>query len=172
MFHEHNELIRRFEIALDRMPTDNHRIVIRADKRPVGDDARRFNAPAFDSNDVAIVIVGAQFEPRDIVLKRRNDILHRISETHRSYDALQYPILFPYGEDGYHFNIKMKNPTTGVDVIKKVSAMNYYGNRLMLRENEDNYIVKGRHLFHQFVVDMSIAKRPMGISYKKRENLR
>ncbi|XP_049306127.1 uncharacterized protein LOC105222578 [Bactrocera dorsalis] len=54
--HEHNELIRLFKIALDRMPSDNHRIVIRADKMPMRQHVRRFNTPTID--EVAIVIVG------------------------------------------------------------------------------------------------------------------
>lgn len=111
MFHEQNELVRLFRTALDRMPSDNHRVVIRADKTPIGEHARRFNAPTID--DVAIVIVGEEFQSRDIVLQRRNEQLQRVSETHRSYDALQYPILFWQGEDGYHFNIKMINPLDG-----------------------------------------------------------
>lgn len=82
-------------------------MIIRADKTPVGEHARRFNAPTID--DVAIVIVGEDFQSRDIVLHRRNSQLQRVSETHRSYDALQYPILFCQGEDEYHINIKMFN---------------------------------------------------------------
>lgn len=92
-----------------------HRIitkfVIRADKTPAGQHSRRFNAPTID--EVAIVIVGEQFESRDIILYRRNEQLKRVAETHRSYDALQYPILFWKGEDGYDFSIKMINPATG-----------------------------------------------------------
>lgn len=111
MMHAHNELVQLFTTALDRMPSDNHKIVIRADKTPIGEQARRFNAPTID--DVAIVIVGEEFQSRDIVLHRRNNVLKRVSETHRSYDALQYPILFCHGEDGYHLNIKMVNPANG-----------------------------------------------------------
>lgn len=111
LFHEHHELVKLFKTAIDQMPSDNHTIVIRADKTPIGEHARRFNAPTID--EVAIVIVGDQFESRDIILHRRNDQLQRVSETHRSYDALQYPVLFPRGEDGYHFLLKMIDPTTG-----------------------------------------------------------
>lgn len=111
LFHEENELVRLFKTALDRMPLDNHKIVVRADKTPAGEHARRFNAPTID--DVAIVIVGEEFQSRVIVLHRRNDHLQRASETHRCYDALQYPILFWKGEDGYHLTIKMVNPLNG-----------------------------------------------------------
>jgi len=68
------------------MPSDNHRIVIRANKTPFGEHARRFNAPTID--EVAIVFVGEQFLSRDIVLHRRNEQLQRVSEFHRSYNAL------------------------------------------------------------------------------------
>lgn len=34
--HQNNELVKLFKVGLDRMPSDNHKIVIRADKTPVG----------------------------------------------------------------------------------------------------------------------------------------
>lgn len=68
------------------MPSDNDTILIRADKTPVGEHARRNNAPTID--EVAIVVVGENMESRDIVLHRRNDQLQRVNETHRSYDVL------------------------------------------------------------------------------------
>lgn len=111
MLRDANELVRLFQTALDRMPSDNHAIVISADKKPPGLHAGRFNAPTID--DVAIVIIGDEFNSRDIVLHRRNNQLQRVSETHRCYDALQYPLLFCRGEDGYHLNIKMRNASSG-----------------------------------------------------------
>ncbi|XP_054734508.1 uncharacterized protein LOC129241988 [Anastrepha obliqua] len=164
-FHAHNLLVRLFKTAMDRMPSDNHKIVIRPDKVPVGEHSRRFNAPTID--DVAIVIVGQDFQKRDIVLHRRTNELTRVSETHRCYDALQYPILFWEGEDGYHFNIKMINPATGAQTNKKVSAMNYYSYRLMIRENEESHILKCRRLFHQFVVDMYAKIETERLNYIK-----
>jgi PIF1-like helicase/Helitron helicase-like domain at N-terminus len=151
-FEEHNELLKLFKTAIEQMPSDDYRIVIKADKTPVGQHERKFNAPTIE--EVAIVIVGEEFHSRDVILYRRNGNLERVSETHRSYDALQYPILFWQGEDGYHFNISMKNPTTNLDINKKVSAMNYYAYRMMIRENADNHILKCRQLFHQYIVDM------------------
>ena len=151
-FDQNNELVRLFRTALDRMPTDDYVVVIRADKTPAGEHERRFNAPTI--NEVAIVIVGEEFNSRDIILHRRNGNVQRVSETHRSYDALQYPILFWEGEDGYHFNIKMINPQTDQETEKKVSAMNYYSYRLMIRQNVNNHILKCRQLFHQYIVDM------------------
>ena len=152
LFHENNDLVHLFKTAIDLMPTDTHKIVISADKTPTGEHVRRYNAPTID--EVAIVMVGDQFLPRDIILHKRNAQLVRIAETHRCYDALQYPIIFWDGADGYHFNNKLIDPSTNKQTDKKCSAMNYYSYRLMIRHNEDNYILKCRQLFHQYIVDM------------------
>ena len=82
--------------------------------------------------------------------------LQRISETHRSYDALQYPLLFCQGQDGYNFLINKINPTTWMVIQDmKVSAMEFYTFRMMLRSNYgSNHIFLCRQLFHQWTTDM------------------
>lgn len=65
-FHQHDALVQLFKIALDRMPSDNHKIVIRADRTPFGEYEGRFNAPTID--EVVIVILGDQFQSRDIFI--------------------------------------------------------------------------------------------------------
>ncbi|GBP52099.1 hypothetical protein EVAR_42002_1 [Eumeta japonica] len=42
----------------------------------------------------------------------------------------------------------------GAETNKKVSAMNLYAYRLMVRAGEDNTIRRCRHLFNRYVVDM------------------
>lgn len=49
-----------------------------------------------------------------------------------------------------------QNLFTGSETNKKVSSMNYYSYRLMIRENEDNHILKCRQLYHKYVVDMYV----------------
>ncbi|GJY32873.1 ATP-dependent DNA helicase PIF1-like protein [Tanacetum coccineum] len=48
---------------------------------------------------------------RDIIVTNKDSGLQRISELHPSYMALQYPLLFPYGEDGYHDKIPYHSNT-------------------------------------------------------------
>ena len=78
----------------------------------------------------------------------------RIAETRRCYDALQYPIIFWDEADGYHFNNKLQDPSTNKKTGKKFSARHYYSYRLMIRQDENNYILKCRQLSHQYIVDM------------------
>lgn len=127
-FHQYNNLIRLFKVALDRMPSDEYQIVIRADKTPTGEHKGRFNAPTID--EVAIVMVGNESNKRDIVVQKRNSTLQRVNETHRSYDALQYPLLFWQGEDGYHFQIMQIN-NSGALGNKKVSTYGWNKQTIM-----------------------------------------
>ncbi|XP_067647104.1 uncharacterized protein [Eurosta solidaginis] len=120
-FHANNAVVNKFKTALERMPSDT--IVIRADRTPTGEHVRRFNAPIVD--DVAAIIVGDPTTSRDIVVQRRNNIVHRVNETTRLYDALQYPIIYWQRQDGYNITLKMIDPITGVSTNKNLSAMNY-----------------------------------------------
>src|SRR5258705_6122509 len=95
---------------------------------------------------------------RDIVLHARDGQLTRVSELHRSYDALQYPLMFVRGEDGYSIDIPQTLPLTSTShPTKTVSCMDFYAFHLMIRDNSPNLLHYFRNLFNQFCVDM-IAK--------------
>ncbi|XP_069968901.1 uncharacterized protein [Bactrocera oleae] len=147
-----NQLLQLFKRVSPQLKSGNYQIVIKADKVPLGEHAGRFNAPTVD--EVAIIMVGDPVDNRSIKITRRDNSVSRISDLHRSYDALQYPLIFWQGQDGYHINIKQCNPVNGNELHKTVSSMNYYAYRLMIRHNQDNYILRYRQLYHQYVVDM------------------
>lgn len=107
----HNQLIQLFKTVSPQLINDNYQIVIRADKVPSGEHAGRFNAPTVD--EVAVIVVGDPVENRAIKITRRDSTVSTISELHRSYDALQYPLIFWQGQDEYHINIKQCDPVTG-----------------------------------------------------------
>ena len=67
-----------------------------------GTDRRRYNLPTADKVAVILPTSIASSEPCDIVLRRQGGILQRISDCHPAYAPLQYPLLFPYGENGWH----------------------------------------------------------------------
>ena len=63
-----------------------------------------------------------------VVLHYRDSGSRYISELHRGYDPLQYPLLFPRGTDGWHVNLKLQNG-------KKLTALLYYCYHIMVRQN-------------------------------------
>lgn len=114
LLHCHNPYVRSFKSAIEAMASnmENFQVIIRADRAPQIEHRGRYNAPQVD--EVAVLIVGQEFTKRDIVLRARDNTLKRVSEIHRSYDALQYPLIFSHGEDGYSINVPQVHPVTRV----------------------------------------------------------
>ena len=53
--------------------------------------------------------------------------------------ALQYPLLFPDGEDGYHNRIPFQSAEKGSQKEKDMISMkDYYSYRFQVRDNEGN----------------------------------
>jgi hypothetical protein len=146
-----NAYVKSFKMAMEKISPDVN-LIIFADKTPVGHHERKFNAPM--TSEVAVIMAGQEHGTRDIVLELRNNTIKKIADTNRSYDALQYPILFWKGEDGYHFEMYQSNPHNGMLSRKKISAMDFYSFRIMVRSESFNILLRARDLFHQFIVDM------------------
>ncbi|KAJ8716825.1 hypothetical protein PYW07_003452 [Mythimna separata] len=102
MLHNVNPQISNFKAALASVPENerNHfKFVIRADRRPITAHPGWCNAPT--TNEVAVVLVDQECDKRDIVLRTHDDRLRRISETHRAYDSLQYPLISVLSRRGW-----------------------------------------------------------------------
>ncbi|GBP47977.1 hypothetical protein EVAR_40401_1 [Eumeta japonica] len=92
VLHNHNILVHEFKMAKDRVTSDNYKVVIHPDRVPRGEHERRFNAPT--TNEIAALVVSSeQTASRDIVIQAHDDRLTRVPDTHRFYDALEYPII-------------------------------------------------------------------------------
>ncbi|KAI9072615.1 hypothetical protein K1719_045411 [Acacia pycnantha] len=64
--------------------------------------SKQYNMPT--TSELAALIVGDfdnSYTKRDIIVKRQSGSLQRIDELHMAYLPLQYPLLFPYGDNGY-----------------------------------------------------------------------
>lgn len=106
---------------MHKLQSDNHFFVINLDNIPAGEPVRRFVAPVVD--DVGRIIVGDRINPREIMTQRRNHNLEFIADTHRSYDALRYPLMFWKGQDRYCIDIIQRNPVTGISFIMKLNSL-------------------------------------------------
>ena len=91
------------------------------------------------------------------ILVAHSGYLHHLQETHRSYDALQYPLIFIRGEDGYTFPLAKRDPVTKLPKDKgKITASQFYSFYLMDRPNQLNPLFYYRELFQVYIVDMFI----------------
>jgi len=111
MLHQCNPYIETFLTAHERL-TQNENISLRIKLVDLPRyDSRRYNRPM--ANEIAVIMAGTGDEPtigRDLVLQARSNHLQRIYEKHSSYSPLRFPLLFPFGEQGWHINMFINTP--------------------------------------------------------------
>ena len=142
-------------------------MVIHVTRRLVGEHVRRYNGP--ETAEVAAQIPGNEggetsrraisFRKRGQLSSNGNEVLDTISVTHRSYDSLRYVLLFPYGPDGWHPELRhppsasSASSSTASRRHKKVTPLMFYTWRLFQRPSEFSTILHARRLFQQYFVD-------------------
>nr|XP_043631506.1 uncharacterized protein LOC122602955 [Erigeron canadensis] len=158
MLDNHSSLSRAFRMARDWCVQNNNN---NCELRLLGQrtDMRQYNKPTV--SEVAVLITndfGENIEPRDIIVSPKNGGLRRISELHQLYMALQYPLLFPYGETGYHPEIPY-HKNTGRRKTKRntVTMREFYCYRIHYRSNEGTTLFRGGRLYQQYLVDSYTA---------------
>ncbi|KAH8947643.1 hypothetical protein BDL97_11G053400 [Sphagnum fallax] len=95
-------------------------------------------------DEVATILIGDGSENaarRDIVLRTSLEGLQYINELHPSYMPLQYPLLFPRGEDA-------NNTENG-----KVTQAEFFGFRMQNRTRKSQSLLRGGRLLQQYIVD-------------------
>jgi hypothetical protein len=100
-----------------QIPTINQSEKVHGLINSITSDLRRYNRPT--ASEVAVLIEDDDrlYDPemlsgtqttgrRDIIIQERNNgKLHRISELHSLYGPLRFPVMFPYGEHGWHIHL-------------------------------------------------------------------
>ena len=79
----------------------------------------------------------------------------RLHETHTCFIPLQYPLIFPYREDGYHEDIPIRDYHKYGQSQKRIriSLREFIAFKIQDRKVEFGNIVHSRRLFQQFLVD-------------------
>ena len=102
MFDHCNVLVQSFRMVRDRVKENELLAVQLIIKSSRSGDGRLQNMPTV--SEIAGLIVGNIDETiavRDIIVYDRKMGLSRISDLHPSFMAMQYPLLFSYGEDAW-----------------------------------------------------------------------
>ncbi|KAL7094727.1 hypothetical protein ACP275_11G121900 [Erythranthe tilingii] len=156
MLDQNNPYAQAYRMARDRFEnTDIHNVRLRLiGKRDR--DGRRYNLPCI--SEVAALIVG-DFDSadgeRDIIVETQSGLLRRISLLSPAYLPLQYPLLFPRGEDGYREDIPLRDSNKVFSKRRqKVSMREFMSYRIQDRTRENAVILYSQRLFQQFLVDI------------------
>ncbi|KAK9049762.1 hypothetical protein SSX86_031269, partial [Deinandra increscens subsp. villosa] len=153
MLDKENPLVKSYRMVRDSLsknPDSNLNLRLISSRK---NDGRTYNLPT--ASEVAVLIVGDVcdlIDHRDIIVTTKSGSLQRISELHPSYLPLQYPLLFPNGDDGYRINIPHRN-ITDTSTRGKCTMREFFSFRIQDRVNEFSLILNSRRLYQQFLVD-------------------
>ncbi|CAN7111832.1 unnamed protein product, partial [Brassica rapa subsp. narinosa] len=147
MLRDSNVHVQTFRNAMDRFNDESEcedvKLVLIHNRQK---DGRVYNLPT--SSEVAALVPGdfqLHMDKRDIILEKYSGKLKRINELHPCYLPLQYPLIFPYGEDG-------KFVAAASDGF---SSLPIEGNRIIIPSS----FTGGPRYMHQMYLDaMTICK--------------
>ncbi|XP_045831339.1 uncharacterized protein LOC123922684 [Trifolium pratense] len=128
------------------------------------------NSHAFNNNDISEVACTTNTNDCNIpsdpgILQYLNCLIYSYTISlcklvlalmlhHKFNWPLQYPLLFPRGEDGYRKDIEFKdNPSKPSRKRQFITQLEWVGYRIQQRHRDTSTIVFSRRLFHQFLVD-------------------
>ncbi|XP_028767101.1 uncharacterized protein LOC114724813 [Neltuma alba] len=152
---EINPFVQQYRFASQFLSIQNHQHLKLCLLSSRAHDGRTYNLPS--ASEVAALIVGdidMTFNVRDIIVEEQSGRPQRINELHPAYLPLQYPLLFPYGEDGYRDDIEHRQETLAITKSRKrLSIREFFTYRLMRRENEVSILLHASRLLQQFIVD-------------------
>uniref|UniRef100_A0A0D2ZXH1 Helitron helicase-like domain-containing protein n=1 Tax=Brassica oleracea var. oleracea TaxID=109376 RepID=A0A0D2ZXH1_BRAOL len=109
------------------------------------------------TSEVAGLIVGdmsSTIGERDIVVQFQSDTFQQIRDDHPLYMSHQYPLLFPYGEYGFHPEIPLQLEIGTSRTRQFLTIRQYYAAQIQTRLNQGMTLVKGDRLLHQYAVDI------------------
>lgn len=155
MLNTHNSIVRLFRTARDRIfENNNDRYCIRLFGSP-DKHGDIFSAPV--ASEVVGLVVGDLGESdggRDLVIEDRAGNLRKVQENHCKFMAMQYPILFPYGEDGYHENIAYLRCRRSESIKRShVTIVEYYAYRIHDRPDDFNTPMRCKRGTQAYLID-------------------
>ncbi|MCH82301.1 helicase-like protein, partial [Trifolium medium] len=154
MLDQQNVHAKAFRMARDRLNTGNVKdlkLRLIHDRKT---DGRIYNQPTV--SEVAALIVGDvdAGDTRDIIIQQKGGQLARINEFHPTYLGYQYPLIFPYGEDGFRRGtLHKERPDVIITKRNRLTIMDWLSFRIQMRRLEAQTLMCSRRLFQQFLVD-------------------
>ncbi|XP_074289041.1 uncharacterized protein LOC141614183 [Silene latifolia] len=171
MVYDHNEIAKVCKMARERMENLNLEPVQLRLGAARSKDGRQYNLPTAD--EFAALIIGTgdtEKGTRYFVIHDRARGLKRISELHPKFIAMQYPLMLPYGEDGFRLDIEHSDAEiTSRKKRKTVTMREYYVYRFQERRKngkliDGNCVLCGR-LRQQFMADSFTCVKETRLDY-------
>ena len=148
----HNALVQLFRTARDKLqdaevPEFKLRLY-----STVG--SHQHELPTADTVGAIVFDSGAETDAEfDIVVQPHSGEPQRINRLYPGYMALHFPLMFIYGEQGYHTDLKLIDVGSSErDTDKRMSMNQFYAYQIHDRINRYSLVTRGGRLFQQYVV--------------------
>jgi hypothetical protein len=160
MLDAHNPIVQLFRTTRDRLSANNL-----VDHLEDHYSVKLFLAPKQHGNIysdpiasevIGLVVndLGSTKEGRDLIVQDHSSQLQKVRESHCKFMSMQYPLLFPYGEDGFHEELYYMSSRRSNNLKrKKVTMAEYYSYRLHDRDDDFNTPLRCSRLTQAHIVD-------------------
>jgi hypothetical protein len=148
-----NRLVHLFRTARDichdtHAPEFSIRLFTSSHKHPYG-------APATDSLGAIVHDNGSNAKDFDIIIRSRDGTPQRVNNLHPCYMSLQYPLLFPFGEEGWTPELKLSEESSKDG--RRLSMNMFYSYQIHDRLGCYTLLLNAGRLFQQYLVDAYIS---------------
>ncbi|GJS70163.1 DNA helicase [Tanacetum coccineum] len=162
---DHNALVQLFRTARDKyMEADIPEFKVRL-YNVLG--TRQYELPTAETVGAIVFAQASDTENEfDLIVEEHSHFPQRVNKLHPCYMSLQFPLLFIYGEDGYHKDMKLANvlgQSTKAD--KRLSMNMYYSYQMHDRLNHYSLLLRGGKLFQQYIVTAYCAIEQNRLDY-------
>ncbi|XP_070666718.1 uncharacterized protein [Malus domestica] len=176
MFDMSNELVKLFRTARNKFETNRlTSLKMRLSARETT-DGKQYDQPTSDEISGLIVgDIGLADSNRDIIIESKSEGLKRVTKLNPKFMSLQYPLLFPYGEDGYRPDLKWNKNYKGSETKRQRIPMRaFIAYQIQEREPCLTTLLKGGRLFQQYLVDSYATLEEDRLDYirQNQKNLR
>jgi hypothetical protein len=154
MLNENNQLIKAFRCAQERIEQEPGKDVMLCLLGYNTRDDMQYNLPS--SGKIVAIIIGDYSNTEytyDVLVHYRKSGLKRVSCLHPCYMALQYPLLFLYGEHGFHLGIRYVEDRDDMQGRRYVTMLEFVRYHVHYRLNVPNPYTSYGWLSHQIDVD-------------------
>lgn len=165
----HNRLVQVFRTARDKCAeADVPEFKVRLYNAK---GARNYELPTSQSLGAIVFDSGPTTEADyDVIIEYRDAPPKRINKLHQSYMSLQFPLIFIYGQTGYHTDLMLRSADPNKR-MRRVSMNAFYTYQLHPKHGQYNLLFRTGRLFQQYVVGVycCIEQNRMDF-YRKHQN--
>ena len=87
---------------------------------------------------------------RGIVVRKRGGGITEFSDRHRSSDPLHFVLLHPFGQDGWHTELR-QTPRNEGGTSQRITCTKFYKYHMMEREGESDALLRSARLFQEWI---------------------